>query len=112
MTLWILQALLCLGFLIAGVMKLASDPMQVENFELIGLGQGFRYVTGVLEIVGAVLILIPRFAWLAASLFACIMVGAIVAHLTRLGIDPGLAAPPILLVLAIIVARGRRPRTS
>ena len=34
-------------------------PMLVEEFDKIGLGQGFRYVTGVVEIIGAIAILAP-----------------------------------------------------
>lgn len=108
-TLWILQGLLCAGFLIAGGMKLASHPMQVENFDKIGLGQWFRYFTGVIEIACAITVLVPRLAWIAASLLVGVMIGALTAHLTKLGIDPGVAAPPILAIMAFTVARGRRP---
>ena len=54
---WVLQVLLALVFLAAAGAKLASVPMMVQSFEEIGLGQGFRYVTAIVEIVGAIALL-------------------------------------------------------
>ena len=109
-TLWVIQVLLCLGFLVAGGLKLAGDAEQVKNFALIGFGQWFRYVTGTIEIVCAIMVLIPRLARIAAMLLACVMICALIAHLTVLGIDPGIIAPPILLAMALVVARFRGQR--
>ena len=71
---WILQVLLALAFLAAAGAKLASMPMLVQEFDLIGLGQWLRYVTAIVEIIGAIALLTPRFSaygalWLAITMF-------------------------------------------
>ena len=106
---WTLQALSALAFLATATYKLSGAPMMVAEFELIGLGQWFRYFTGVLEILGAVALLVPRAAFYGAALLAMVIVGALIAHLAKLGIAA--AAPAIiLLVLNVAIACLRRPR--
>jgi hypothetical protein len=46
--LWLVRGLLALAFAGAGGAKLYGVPMLVEEFQHIGLGQWFRYVTGAL----------------------------------------------------------------
>ena len=58
--LWLVRGLLALAFVAAGGAKLYGVPMLVEEFQHIGLGQWFRYATGGLEIMGAILLLVPR----------------------------------------------------
>jgi len=41
------------AFIGAGGTKLVGVPAMVEMFGKVGLGQWFRYVTGVLEVAGA-----------------------------------------------------------
>jgi putative oxidoreductase len=106
-TLWTLSALVALAFLGAGAAKLAGAAAMVEVFEKVGLGQWFRYFTGLLEIVAGIGLLIPRYAFYAAVLLATVMVGAIIAHVTVLGSSP--AAPVILLVLSATIAYLRKP---
>ena len=66
-TFWILQGLLAAAFLVAGTRKLAGAQMQLAIFEKIGLGQWFRYFPGGLEVIGAILVLVPRTAGFAAD---------------------------------------------
>jgi uncharacterized membrane protein YphA (DoxX/SURF4 family) len=100
-TFWILQGLLAATFLVAGTTKLASPQMHVAFFEKIGFGQWFRYFTGVLEVIGAILVLVPRTAGSAAILLGMTMVGAVDIHLLITGGSP---VPSIaLLVMAIAV---------
>ncbi len=80
----------------------------VAVFEKIGIGQWFRYLTGLLEVVGAIALVIPGYAFYGASLLATVMVGALIAHLTILGGSP--AAPIVLLLITGTVAYLRRPR--
>jgi putative oxidoreductase len=87
-TLWILSGLLALAFLGAGGAKLAGAAAMVEIFNKVGLGQWFRYFTGVLEVAGAIGLLISRYAFYAAILLALVMVGAVVTHLTVIGGSP------------------------
>ncbi|XZE56356.1 DoxX family protein [Planctomycetaceae bacterium SH139] len=104
--LWVLQVLLAAMFLMAGISKLMGQEMMVQNFETIGLGQWFRYVTGAVEVAAAILLVVPNFSWLGAGLLVCTMIGATLAHLSALG---GSAVPAIVLgVLAAIILFGRR----
>ncbi len=43
-----------------GFTKLAGNEQMVALFEAIGVGQWFRYLTGSLEVAGAILLVIPR----------------------------------------------------
>ena len=93
-------------FLIAGGTRLAGAEMHIAMFEKIGLGQGFRYFTGGLEVISALLLLVPETAAIAAALLAATMVGAIVTHLFIIG---GSAVVPIvLLLITLAVAWYRR----
>jgi len=106
----VLSVLLTLVFLAAAGAKLAGVPMMVANFDKIGFGQWFRYVTAILEIVGAVALWVPRMRFFGAVLLAIIMIGAVTAHLTALGTNP---MPPIVLfVLSATVAWLRRPSAA
>lgn len=78
----------------------------VTVFGNIGLGQWFRYLTGTLEVLGGIGLLIPRLAGLAALMLAAVMVGAVLTHLFVLGGSPAL--PLALLVAMAIVAWARR----
>ena len=106
-TLWTLSGLVALAFLGAGGTKLAGVPVMVEMFNKVGLGQWFRYVTGLLEVAGAIGLLIPRYAFYAAVLLAMVMVGAIIAEVAVIGDSP--APPAVLLVLSGIIAYLRKP---
>jgi putative oxidoreductase len=104
--LWILQVLLAAAFLMAGALKLAGAEMMVKQFDTIGLGQWFRSVTGALEVIAAVALLIPSASGFGALLLIPIMLGAIAAHVIVFKNSP--AAPLVLLALAAVVAWGRR----
>ena len=99
-----------LAFLAAGSAKLSGAQQMVDVFAKIGVGQWFRYVTGIFEVTGAVLLLAPSLAGVGALLLACVMVGAIVAHLTILGGAP--VPPAVLLLIVGAVAWFRRERTA
>jgi putative oxidoreductase len=106
-TLWTLSGVVALAFMAAAGGKLAGAAAMVEAFDKIGLGQWFRYFTGLLEVAAGIGLLIPRYAFHAAVLLALVMVGAIIAHLAVLGGSP---VPAIaLLVLSGIIAYLRKP---
>jgi putative oxidoreductase len=106
-TLWILSGLVALAFLGAGGAKLAGAAAMVELFDKVGRGQRLRYLTGLLEVAGAIGLLIPRYAFYAAGLLAIVTVGAIIAHVTVLGTSP--AVPVVLLILSGTIAWLRKP---
>ena len=107
---WVLQVLLALVFLAAAGAKLASVPMMVESFEQIGVGQGFRYVTAIVEIVGAIALLSPRITALGGLWLAATMTGATIALLTRLPTSPAPAL--VLLALCLTVVWLRRDQIA
>lgn len=80
-----LRALLTLAFVGAGGAKLAGVDAMAATFDAIGVGQWFRYVTGIIEVGAAILLWMPGRQALAAALLGATMVGAILAHLFILG---------------------------
>lgn len=112
-TLWVVQVLLAAAFAFGGLNKLAGlQPEVVDSFIKIGLGQWFRYLTGALELAGAIGLLIPRLSGLAALGLAGVMVGAIVVHLTVLPPVTLALIPALLVVVFGLVAWGRRAQTK
>jgi putative oxidoreductase len=100
--------IICAGmFLFAGSSKLAGERMMVQTFETIGLGQWFRYLTGIIEVGGAVLLLIPSLAFYGAIALAATMVGAVITHLFVIGGSP--LVPILLLAATGTIAYLRRP---
>jgi hypothetical protein len=106
---WVAQVLGAVAFLGAGGSKLAGTAFMVTLFETIGIGQWFRYVTGTVEVVSAVLLLVLRLSGVGALLLCATMIGAIIAHLTVLH-DPPIG-PVILLLLCGFIAWARKDRT-
>jgi uncharacterized membrane protein YphA (DoxX/SURF4 family) len=104
------MALLTLGFLFFGGMKLAGAQMNVDNFTRWGYPLWFMYLTGLIEVVSA-LLLWPRKTRLIGALgLVGTMVGAVATHLTH-GEAAMIGVPLVLLVLAAIVAWANRPRS-
>ena len=98
---WTLRILLAAVFIAAGGAKLAGVPMMVDIFAQIGLGQGFRYLTGIFEVIGGLWLFVPGTTALAAMWLAATMVGAILAHLLVL---PESAVPAaVLLALCLVL---------
>jgi uncharacterized membrane protein YphA (DoxX/SURF4 family) len=105
-TVWTLTIVAAGMFLLAGTLKLTGLPMEVQLFSTIGIGQWFRYVTGSLEVVGAIGLLVPALAPYAALLLAAVMVGAVFTHLFIAGGSP--LAAIVLLAITIALAYLRR----
>ena len=99
---WILQVVVAGAFFGAGATKLAAAPFEVRLFAHIGLGQWFRVVTGVVQIVGAFALVYPRLASIGGLWLGFTMFCAVVANLAVLHTSP---APAIVLGLlnALIV---------
>jgi uncharacterized membrane protein YphA (DoxX/SURF4 family) len=104
--LWVFQVLLAAMFFLAGGNKLGGNAQMVGLFEVIGIGQWFRYLTGGLEVLGAAALLIPRLSGAGAALLVPVMLGAVATHLAVLHNSP--AIPLALLAGLLFVAWGRR----
>ncbi len=77
----VLELLLALSFAAAAGLKLSGQPKMVSEFGLIGLGQGFRIVTGLVELAGALLLLLPRSRFYGAVILCGVCVGAFAAQI-------------------------------
>jgi uncharacterized membrane protein YphA (DoxX/SURF4 family) len=91
---WGIRIVLALAFGAAGLAKLAGAPQMIQVFEAIGVGQWFRYVTGTVELVGVVLLLVPATGFLGGLLLTVTMICAVATHLIVIGGNP---APAIIL---------------
>jgi uncharacterized membrane protein YphA (DoxX/SURF4 family) len=75
--LWAFKILVGLVFAAAATAKIAGAPMMVQEFHVIGLGQGFRYLTGAVEITSVALLLIPSTSRFGALGLLSVCVGAL-----------------------------------
>ena len=109
-----IKAVLTLAFAAAGGAKLAGAEMMVQMFDMVGVGQWFRYVTGAIELGSAIVLWVPGFAAYAAGLLVCTMIGAFLAHMTVLSaMGMGAAVPAVVLgVLAALVLWANRAQLS
>jgi len=105
---WILRLGVAAVFFSVGTSKFDAHSHWIKIFDQIGLGQWFRYFTGVLQIAGAVLVVIPRTFLLGIGLLACTMAGAVTAWLVVFH-APGNAVIPaiILIALGAVAFQGR-----
>ncbi|MFY0698012.1 MAG: DoxX family protein [Balneola sp.] len=99
---WVLRVVAAGILLQTLFFKFTGAPESIYIFETVGLEPFGRYASGITELFAAIFLLIPRFNWLGALLSLGVMSGAILSHLTVLGIevkgDGGL-----LFALAIVV---------
>ena len=67
--------------------KFTGQPESIYIFEKTGLGDAGRYGSGIAELIAGILLLIPGTAWWGALLALGVISGAILSHLTLLGIE-------------------------
>ena len=84
---WALRILLALAFAGSGVFKLTGRPAVIDEFARVGFGQWLRYFTAVLELGGALLLVLPRTIVFGALILGGICVGAFFAQVFRLHIN-------------------------
>lgn len=108
---WPLRIVLALAFVFFGVVKFPSDPGSpwVHVFEMIGVGQWFRYCTGIIELAGGILLLVPRATYAAVVMLASAMVGALLTHIVLMGLQP--ASVVVVVLLLGVVTIGWRYRS-
>ena len=75
---WFLRGGIAVAFIVFGADKFPSGPKSpwFRLFQEIGAGQWFRYFTGVIEILGGVLVLVPWTVTLGLALLASTMAAA------------------------------------
>jgi putative oxidoreductase len=103
---WAIRIGVAGAFVIFGLEKFPSGPgsMWVNLFHQIGLGDWFRYFTGVVEVLGGLLVLIPRTALIGFVTLALTMACAalILAFVLRRPAD--CFFPGILMIVLICAA--------
>jgi uncharacterized membrane protein YphA (DoxX/SURF4 family) len=110
--LWAAQILLAAYFIfVAAGPHLAGSHQAVQEFGLIGAGQWLRYLVGATELAGAIGLLTPWLAGLAAAGLAAEMAGATiinatVLHNTTFGSNVWLTL--LLCAVFVLLAYGRR----
>ena len=67
--------------------KLTAHPDSVYIFEKVGLEPFGRIIIGIVELIAGILLLIPKTVWLGAVISLTVIGGAIMMHLTQLGIE-------------------------
>jgi len=110
--LWAPQILMAAFFVfVAAAPKLTGSHQSVHEFGLIGAGQWFRYLVGIIEVAGAIGLLVPGLAGLAAAWLAADMVGATITNATVLRnttFGPNVWMTLILCAVFVLLAYGRR----
>lgn len=98
----IIQVLLALMFLLAGLPKFTSNQ-QIEAFKTYGYSQSFRIFTAVVEVATALLLIIgiwnQQSAAIGGFLVFATMIGAIITHIKLRDSIKDIVVPIVLLVL-------------
>ncbi|MFH8975594.1 DoxX family protein [Streptomyces sp. NPDC017890] len=111
-TLRTVQVLLALFFAVASAFpKLIAHSSAAETFTEMGWGNAGMYVIGVLELAGAVGLLIPVLQSVAATALSALMVGAFVVQLSYFDGEQAVT-PLVLMVPLLLVAWARREHNA
>ena len=97
---WLVRGCVALPFLIFGLEKFGNDPHWTKMFREIGWGVWFRYFAGVMEGLGAILVMVPRlaltgFCLLASTMTAAVVIVAWVLH------RPGDSLFPLMFLIGV-----------
>jgi putative oxidoreductase len=83
---WLLRLAVACAFIWIGKGKFEAHSQWITIFDQIGFGQWCRYFTGILQVTGGVLVLIPRTFAIGILLLMSSMAGAMVAWIFVLGV--------------------------
>lgn len=95
---WALRGFIGLAALLVGWAKFDGRGEWPSYFQQLGLGQWFRYFTGVVELLGGILVLAPPTAPAGSALLTATMVGATAANWV---VHPGNCVVTALLAIAL-----------
>jgi putative oxidoreductase len=108
---WVLRLLVTAFFLFASYMKLSGNPGMVQEFGQLGMGGSFIYITGAMELIGALLVVNPGPTPWGCLLLLCVMAGAFIAQLGPLHGDV-IHVVVAAAVLAVLFYLTRHPVMS
>jgi uncharacterized membrane protein YphA (DoxX/SURF4 family) len=100
-TIWILRLVLGLIFLFVAASKLTVTGNTVQYFAAIGWGQWFRYLTGSLDLLGVILLFVPRWTRYGAIILACSIGSAAMISLTVLR-GNAIWGGPVMIVVPLV----------
>jgi uncharacterized membrane protein YphA (DoxX/SURF4 family) len=104
---WVPRVVMGMFFISMGSQKF-TEPYWVGVFGTIGVGDWLRYVTGTLQVGGALLLLVPRTALIGAAMLATTMVGAMLAWMFFLGSPGSAVIPAVILTMLLVIAANAR----
>jgi uncharacterized membrane protein YphA (DoxX/SURF4 family) len=107
-TTWALRISVAIVFSLVGLDKLVPrfSSSWVRTFDTIGVGQWFRYFTGIVELTGGLLFLIPEATTLGAAMLIATMCGAMVVQIFVFK-SPASALFPGAYLLGVILASAK-----
>jgi putative oxidoreductase len=102
---WAIRVVVGCAFVVFGWEKFSSQPgsQWVKMFHDIGAGDWFRYFTGVMEVLGGLLVMIPRTALIGFGMLVVTMMGAVLIVALVLG-SPVQSLFPAIFLMALIGA--------
>ena len=83
---WVLRIIAALIMLQTLYFKFSGSEESVYIFSQLGMEPWGRIATGVLELIASILILYPKTTFFGSVLAIGLMSGAVIAHLSKLGI--------------------------
>jgi len=102
---WLLQLIVAVILLQTLFFKFTAAAESVYIFSTLGAEPWGRIGSGVVELIAAILLLVPATITAGAALALAVIVGAIVSHLTILGIEvQGDGGLLFFLALTVFVA--------
>lgn len=99
---WLLRIAAAVILLQTLYFKFTGHPESVELFTKLGVEPWGRIGTGIIELIASVLLLLPATVFTGAFLGCGLMAGAILSHLTVIGIESK-GDGGQLFILAIVV---------
>ena len=84
---WVLRLVAAAILLQTLYFKFTAAPESVYIFTKVHAEPWGRIGSGIMELLASILLLLPRYTWLGSLLAACATGGAILSHLTLLGIE-------------------------
>lgn len=100
----IIRYLLVAIFLASGSAKLAGLEFEMVAFERWGYGIEFMYFTGVVEVLGAIALLIPSLQKYSVAGLSAVMIGAMGTYVIHQE-WPMLIAATVIFVMTVVLVR-------
>lgn len=96
--LWTLCILMAVLFIPSGFPKIVPEEAMLNRFARWGYPGWFATVIGIVELLGGILILIPRTTLYAAGALMVVMLGAVYTH-----ISSGIGGPSFALIAFLVL---------